>query len=155
MTDLVGKITKVLLLLMMAVTVVVAILFYIDISVPEGEATPTGYVSVLLNLVYIFAIFAGICAVGFGLFKFVMKFVESPMDGVKMVIPFVVLIIVGFIAYGNASDSALGMENYLGTDNFDGSKSLKWSGAGLIGMYILAVLAAASILFAEVSKLLK
>jgi len=155
MTDLVGKITKVLLLLMMAVTIVVAILFYIDISVPEGEATPTGMVSVLLNLVYVFGIVAGIAAVGFGLFKFVMKFIESPMNGVKMVIPFVVLIIVGFLAYGNASDQQLIMENYSGTDNFNGSSSLKWSGAGLIGMYILAILAIASILFAEVSKLLK
>ncbi len=156
MTDLVGKITKVLLLLMMAVTVIIAILFYIDIAgVKEGGATPTGWVEAFLKLSYIFGIVAAIAAVGFGLFKFVMKFVDKPMDGVKMLIPFIVLGIIAMVAYGYAADTALTIEGYTGTDNFDGSKALKWSGAGLIAMYLLAGLATLSIVFAEASKIVK
>ncbi|MBA7522898.1 hypothetical protein ES705_15018 [subsurface metagenome] len=75
---------------------------------------------------------------------------KSVKKGLFVILGVAVLI---FIAYSLASNQVLNIPGYDGKDNV--AKTLKFTGTGLITMYILAGLAVLSIIYSEIAKYFK
>ncbi len=156
MNDNISKISLIMRVVLIAIAVIVAIFFYLDLASVEDEALiPDNWVNRFLKYSYILAIGAAILTVGFALLGLGMKFIDSPKKALIGIIPAIILLIVVLVGHSMASDVALDMPNYEGTDNVTGHFNLKWSGTGLYVSYFLIFGAIAAILYAEVSKLLK
>lgn len=153
MSNIIGKITNILLIVLIAISAILAIMFYIDISGAGEYDGVTQFTGVLIDWTIALFIIAAAAAVVFSLMNIVLKFMDNAMAATKSIIPFVIVGLIFMVAYFMASDVPLHMPNYEGSDNVPGT--LKWSDAGLIMTWILLGLAIVSILYAEVSKLLK
>ncbi len=148
MTDNIAKITKILLWVLIALSLFYAIMLFVNTT--EEDTT---WITNSLTYTKVLLIFAVAAVVFFSLFNFIMNLISRPKKALLSLIPILVLGIVFFFAYSNASDEVLYMPTYEGTDNVPGI--LKWSGAGLITAYIFFGLAVVSILYVEIAKLFK
>ncbi len=148
MTDNIAKITKILLWVLIALSLFYAIMLFVNTT--EEDTT---WITNSLTYTKVLLIFAVAAVVFFSLFNFIMNLISRPKKALLSLIPILVLGIVFFFAYSNASDEVLYMPTYEGTDNVP--DVLKWSGAGLITAYIFFGLAVVSILYVEIAKLFK
>jgi hypothetical protein len=80
---------------------------------------------------------------------------HAPKKAMYSLIPILLLVAVVVIAYASASDAKIDIPSYEGTDNFDGSGTLKWTDTGLYATYIAMAGAVLAIVFAEVRSFFK
>ena len=181
MTDNISKITKILLLVLFVISILFAVKFYMGASLEDVDAkelsrieevadndgmlsstdslteeriAAINWLGYFLKFSYIIGILAAIFAVGFSIWNFALKFMDSPKKGLMALIPIILVLIVVFIAYSNASSDLLTMPSqYDGTDNVP--NILKWTGTGMITMYIFFALAVGSIIYVEIAKAFK
>jgi flagellar biosynthesis protein FlhB len=79
--------------------------------------------------------------------------IAKPKKAFKSIVFIIVLCFILLFAYAASSDELLNMPNYEGQDNTQGV--IKWTGTGIIMMYILLGLAVISIVYYEISRFIK
>lgn len=152
MSELSSKILKILMWVLMVITIVFALIFYMGNIVPGTEGTrieePTITQSFLLwAYVLIFAT-AGITVI----FS-IINFIINPKGGKKSLVMLAVGVVVIVVAVLMADDTVLNMPHYDGTGNVP--STLKFVDATLFTAYILVGLAFLSIIYSAVSKLFR
>lgn len=152
MSNLSGKILQILTWVLMAVTVVYAIIFYFGNVIPETAGTrleePTITQSFLVWAYILFFLTAGITVV-FSLINFVV----NPKGARKSIIALVAAAVIIFIAFMLSDDTVLNMPFYDGKDNVP--STLKFVDTVLFTSYILVGLAFASIVWSAISRAFK
>lgn len=152
MSNLSNRIIQIILWVLMAVTIVFAVIFYFGNAVEGTEGTRLeepvittaflNYAKVLLVItVAITVIFA------------IINVIINP-KGIKVaLVSIVVGAIIIVIAYLMADDTVLHMPHYDGKDNVPGT--LKFIDTGLVSTYFLLGLAVLAIIYSSVSRLFK
>lgn len=152
MSNLSGKILKILTWVLMAVTVVYAVIFYFGNVVPGTEGTrleePTITQSFLVWAYILFFLTAGI-TVAFSL----VNFIVNPKGAKKSIVALVAAVVVIAISFLLSDDTVLNMPFYDGKDNVP--STLKLVDTVLFTAYILLGLAFLSILWSTVSRVFK
>lgn len=138
MTVLASKILRIFLGVLLAISALLAVLFYVDVISDD----------VLIYWGYFLVIFTAVITILFPLAFLIL----NPKNSVKIFIALGLMVVVAIIAYTLAE---VGMTDHkiekLGTS----AETAKYVGAGLIFTYILAALAFLSIIYASISKLFK
>jgi hypothetical protein len=152
MSNLSSRIIQIILWLLMAVTIVFAIMFYFG-SVKEGTAGTRLEEPVVTNsfLTYGYILFG--IAVGLVLIFSIINVIINPKGIKKGLIYLGVAAVVIIAAYLMADDTVLNMPHYDGRGNEPGT--LKLVDTGLITAYILVGLAFLAILWSSVSRIFK
>ncbi len=181
MTDNISKITKILLFVLFAIAILFTVKFYAGIasiedmkadefsqiekiaedgtmlsgtdSLTDEKVATVNWLGYFFKFMYALGIIATVFAVGFAVWNFILKLIDNPLKGLMGLLPMVILGIIIFVAYTNASDVKLVMPQYDGTDNEQ--SILKWTGTGMITMYIFFALAVVSIIYVEIAKMFK
>lgn len=148
MKDNIAKITKVLLWVLIALSIFFALMLFTNTTDED-----TTWISNSLTFTEIILYLTAGAVVLASLYIFTMKLIAKPKRAMISLIPIVLVLIIFLIAKSQASDALLEMPNYDGDANVP--SQLKWTGTGLIMMYVLLGLASVSIIYAEVSKLFK
>lgn len=146
------KIINIILWVLMGISIVLVVLFYFGKIVPGTEGTnmeEPAITEIFLKWTYVMAIGATIAVLGFSIMNLIAN-PKSLKQSLIMVVAGAVLVV---IAYFLADDQVLSMPGYEGTQNISGT--LKFAGTFLWLAYILAVLAALSILYSETAKYFK
>ena len=138
MTVLASKILRIFLAVLLAISALLAVLFYVDLISDD----------VLIYWGYFLVIFTAVISV---LFPLVSLFL-NPKNSIKIFIAIGLMVVVAIIAYSlsqvNFTDIQLEKLDTTAT-------TAKYFGAGLIFTYILAGLAVLSIIYASISKIFK
>ncbi len=140
------KIINIGFYLLLIVSVVIAGFFYLGSTIEIGGEDVPKMTQTALNWTYILF---GLAIVSLVVFS-IIKIFQKPKKAIKTFISIAIFLIIFLIAYISASDEILTLVGYKG--EFNKPVSLKWSGAGLITMYIFLGLAILSILYTEVGK---
>jgi len=152
MSNLSSKILKILTWVLMAVTIVFAVIFYLGNIVPGTEGTrieePTITQSFLVWAYILFLLTAGVT-----LFFSVVNFVVNPKGAKKSLIGLVAAIAIIAISYLLSDDTLLNMPFYDGKDNVPGT--LKFVDTTLFTAYILVGIAFLSIIWSSISRVFK
>ena len=135
----ISKIISIILYVLLGISTLLGILFYIKIIDEE------------LFLIWMY-ILAGIAAVSAIVFP-VIFLVKYPKNAKKSLTGIIAIVVIIGIAYFIASDEILTLPGYTGLDNVP--PMLKFAGTILFTMYILAIAAVASILYVEIAKYFK
>jgi hypothetical protein len=138
MTVLASKILRIFLGVLLAISALLAALFYVDIITDDT----------LIYWGYFLVIFTAVITI---LFPLAFLFL-NPKNSIKIFIALGLMVVIAIIAY---SLSQVGISE-LRLEKLEASaETAKYVGAGLIFTYILAGLAVASIIYASISKLFK
>jgi len=152
MSEKINKLTSILLWVLMGLTVIFAILFYIGGSVPGSEGTRYEEPRVT-NLFIVFAYILLFITVIITLFFGLRNVVQNP-KGLKLSL---VALGVGIGLIGLAAlladNTVLNLPYYKGNDNVP--RTLFWTDVGLFVAYFLLVLAFLAIIYSVISKYLK
>ena len=147
-----SKILKILTWVLMGITIVFALLFYLGDVKPETAGTrleePVITQSFLVWAAILLFLTAGITVV----FS-IINFIVNPKGGKKTLVSFVFGIVVILIAFLMADDTVLNMPYYDGKDNVPGM--LKFADTMLFTSYLLIVVAFLSIVGSAVSRLFR
>ena len=152
MSNSTSKILQILTWVLMAVTVVFALIFYMGDVKPETAGTrleePVVTQSFLVWAYILFFVTAGITIV----FS-IINFIVNPKGGNKTLIMILGGVVVIVIAYLLADDTVLNMPFYDGKDNVP--STLKFVDTVMFTAYMLAALAFLAIVYTAASKLFK
>jgi hypothetical protein len=152
MSNTTSKILQILTWVLMAVTVVFALIFYMGDVKPETAGTrleePLITQSFLVWAYILFFVTAGITVV----FS-IINFIVNPKGGKKTLVSLVGGVLIIVVAYLLADDTVLNMPFYDGKDNVP--STLKFVDTVMFTAYILAGLAFLAIVFSAVSRLFK
>ncbi len=152
----ISKITSVLLYSLMAISVILLVYFYkVTAGIPEGTDFDTQidiYGGILDMIMYWAYILFGIAAISALIFP-IINMVSQPKEAVKTLISVAVVAVFVLIAYMLADDTVLNLPGYEGADNVPAT--LKFSGMMLWTAYLLFAGVIVSIIYAEVSKMIK
>ena len=152
MSNLSSKILKILMWVLMGITIVMALIFYVGNVVPGTEGTrieePTITQSFLVWAYILFFATAGITVI----FSIV-NFIKNPKGGKKSLVGLLAAAIIIVVAFLLADDTVLNMPYYDGKDNVPAT--LKFVDTTMFTTYILAGLAFLSIIVSSVSKMFK
>lgn len=145
-----AKILNIVLAILLALSVVVAIMFYTG-----GEVAGAAYYTpVFTNLIINWGILLLIIAAAAALIFSIVNIVMNPKNAVKTLISVGILAVIVLISYSFADDTVLTMAS--GADVPDNIPSrLKFADTVLNSMYILFGLAILSIVYTEVSRVFK
>ena len=147
-----SKIINILLWVLMGISILLAVLFYLGKIVPGTEGTNMEepvITETFLRWAYVMAIGAASVTLIFS----VVNMILNPKSIKQTIIGVVGAAVLIVVSYMLASDQILSMPGYEGTGNEP--TTLKWAGTALYSTYILAILAILSILYAEVAKFFK
>jgi hypothetical protein len=134
MTVLASKILRIFLAVLLAISALLALLFYIDAISDD----------VLIYWGYFLVIFTAVITIAF--------LILNPKNSIKIFIGIGLMVVIAIIAY---SLSTVGF-NDLQLEKFGiTSSTAKYVGAGLIFTYILAALAVLAIIYASISRIFK
>ncbi|MDT8400661.1 MAG: hypothetical protein RQ743_03115 [Bacteroidales bacterium] len=152
MSNLTSRIIQIILWLLMAVTIIFAIMFYFG-NVKDGTAGTRLEEPIVTNtfLTYAYILFA--VAIGLTIIFSIINIIINPKGIKKGIIALVIAAVVIIAAYVMADDTVLRMPHYTGGGNEPGT--LKIVGTGLITAYILVGLAFLAILWSSVSRIFK
>jgi len=152
MSNLSSKILKILMWVLMGITIVMALIFYVGNVVPGTEGTrieePTITQSFLVWAYILFFATAGITVI----FSIV-NFIKNPKGGKKSLVGLLAAAVIIVVAFLLADDTVLNMPYYDGKDNVPAT--LKFVDTTMFTTYILAGLAFLSIIVSSVSKMFK
>lgn len=156
MSDTTSKILRILLSILLAVSFAVTIWFYLTAGDIESGLDTEKKIELfgpaleyLIDWTYVLLFIA----IGGTLIFSIAQTISNPKDAAKSILPLLGFVAVLVISWFMASSEILPMPNYDGTGNEP--FTLKWSGAGLISMYILFGVAMLAIVYSEVSKMIK
>ena len=138
MTVLASKILRIFLAVLLAISALLALLFYID-AISDDVLIYWGYFLVILT-----AAITILFPIAF--------LILNPKNSIKIFIGIGLMVVIAIIAYSLATVgfSDLELEKFGIT-----SGTAKYVGAGLIFTYILATLAVLSIIYASISRIFK
>lgn len=154
-----GTITKILQafsFLMMGISVILVIMFYVKNSgIPADADFQTQMTEFGASLEYYMVwtyILLFIAAIG-AVCSPIINIVSNPKGAVKTLIALVAFAVVIFIAYSVSDSTPLSIPGYTGSDNVP--SMIKFAGTGLITMYVMLAAAVASIFYIEIAKIFK
>ncbi len=138
MTVLASKILRVFLGILLALSALLAILFYIDVISDD----------LLIYWGYFLVIFTAVITILFPIVFLIM----NPRNSLKIFIALALMVIIGIIAYAlsTVGFTDLQLEKLEVTAN-----TAQYVGAGLIFTYVLGGLAVLTIIYASISKIFK
>ena len=148
MTDNIAKITKIILWVLIALSLFFALMLFINTS--ETDTTWISNALTFTNILLYLTIGAAVIS---SLYIFVLVFIARPKKAIIKLIPIIILGGVLLFAYSISSDIPLDMPNYDGDANVP--VQVKWSGTGLVMMYVFFGLAILSIIYVEIARLFK
>lgn len=162
MKDKLSRILNILVILLMVVSAVIAVVFYVGTGQLASDAEFAEQINVLgakldtfLNWAIILTIGTALAAILFP----IINMVTDPKSSKKTLIMIVSMVVVVAAAFGVASDVIPhfnGYEKFFYHDiTMDPNQFAKYVDTGLWTMYILAGLSLLSIVYYEVAKLLK
>lgn len=156
MSDTTSKILRIVLAILLAVSFAVTIWFYLTASDIESGLDAEKKIELFgpvleYFLVWTYGLF--FAAAGGTVFFSIFQIITNPKGAVSSILPMAGFVIILIVSWVLSSDEVLYMPNYTGPGN--DPATMKWSGAGLISMYILFALAMLAIVYSEVSKMLK
>jgi len=138
MTVLASKILRIILAVLLAISALLAILFYVNVVSDD----------LLIYWGYFLVIFTAVITIFFP----IVNLITNPKSSIKIFIGIGMMVVLAIVSY---SLSTVGMTD-LQLEKLEVTASIaKLVGAGLIFTYILAALAVISIIFAGISKILK
>lgn len=138
MTVLASKILRIFLAVLLAISALLALLFYVDV-VSDDMLIYWGYFLVIFT-----AVITILFPIGF--------MIMNPKNSIKIFIALGLMVVVAIIAYSLATVGFTDLQlEKLGVT----AGTSKYVGAGLIFTYILAALAVISIIYASISKIFK
>ena len=138
MTVLASKILRIFLAVLLAVSALLAILFFVDVISDD----------LLIYWGYFLVIFTALITILFPIISMVM----NPKNSIKIFIALGLMVVVAIIAYSLSQVGFTDLQlEKLGVT----ASTSKYVGAGLIFTYILASLAVLSILYASISRIFK
>ncbi len=158
MTSNLPKILKVLLIVLMAISVVILVIFAKATSnMPvefdtEFDKQIEVYGGILDMFIYWTYILLGIATAAAVIFP-IIKLATNPKDAIKSLVSIVAIAVFVFVAYKLSDGSILNLPGYTGKDNVEGT--LKFADTIIFTMYFLLGGAILSIVYAEVTKALK
>jgi len=138
MTDKSGKILKWVLSLILAVSAVMGLLFYMDVIADD----------LLIYWGYILVIITAVITIIFPLVYLLLNLKTS----VKFLLILALLVVLGIISYAISGNEFTSLQLEKMEITADTSR---WVGAGLIFTYILAGLTVISIVYASISRIFK
>lgn len=119
-------------------------------SVAENRADIDGYVGTAMYVVYAGFLLAAVIGVGFGIYHFLTNLSRAK----GTLIGLVVFVVVLAISYALASDEVLRAYS-MGDGTSPSPEIVKMTGAGVIAIYALGILAIFAAVFSEISRLFK
>jgi len=154
--SLVQRLVQIFYYLLLAVSVVLVVLFYLK----NGQVNPddpvtkqmTDLGSALNNYTY-WTYFMVAVAVFFTLIFPIANMFTNPKSGLKTLVSLAVLALVLFVGYQLADDTIMNIPGYEGPDNVP--NRLKLSGMGIYTMYIMLGGALLAMLYSSVSRLFR
>jgi len=152
MSTLYSKIISIVLWVLMGISIILLVLFYFGKVVPGTEDTNL-HEPVITQTFLVWAYILGGITAGLALTFPIINVIQNPKSAKKGLFVILGIAVLIFIAYSLASDHVLNIPGYDGKDNV--TKTLKFTGTGLITMYILAGLAVLSIIYSEIAKYFK
>ena len=123
-------------------------------SFVEGEANYGVYLDWMFYIIYTVGIACSIAAVGFGVYAFVMKLVNDFKSQLGTLAGVSVFAIIGLASYFILADGAVLNAYEVSGITVSESESI-FAGGSMIYVYLLFVVAAASIIWSEVSSIFK
>lgn len=133
-----NKLLEIILYVLLGISTLLSVLFYVNI-ISEG---------ILINWCYLLFGIATLTAIVFP----IIAMIQNPKNAKNALIGVVSLLVIVGIAYALAGGEEIYNANAILLA--DASTS-KWSEAGIISVYILAIAAIGTIIFSEVSKIFK
>ncbi|MCF8372853.1 MAG: hypothetical protein K9H64_14620 [Bacteroidales bacterium] len=162
MKDKLSRILNILVILLMVISVVIAVIFYLGTGQFASDAEFSVQIDVLGGRLDTFLNWAIILTIGTALAAIlfpILGMVTDPKNSKKTLIMVASMVIVVLVAYGVASDAIPhfnGYQKFFYDDiTMDPNQFSKYVDAGLWTMYILSGLSLLSIVYYEVGKLLK
>lgn len=147
-----SKITSWVLYVLMGVSIVIAILFYVG-GTSETDAPMNPYVNVTLYWGYILALVALAATFILSIVNFAKNAAHDPKKAVKSIVPILGLVLVVIISYVLGDGTQLYMPNYKGTDNT--YEWLKFADMLFYTMYFLFGVAIVSVIVSSVIKIFR
>jgi len=141
------RISQVVGLLAIAITVVLAVLYYMNIN---NEANLDKYIDILFLLIIVVAVLSVFFAFILGP---IMSMITNPKAITKALISIAVLVVIFLVAYGLASPDTSKIMLQIKVDNLP--QKVLYTETGLIALYIMAVLAILSIVIEGIKNVLK
>jgi peptidoglycan/LPS O-acetylase OafA/YrhL len=142
-----SKVLRIVLIILLAVSAVLGILFYSGGEDISGQPVYT-------NTFIVWAYILAGTAVAFAVIFPVFQMIKNPKAAVKSLLGLLVVAVIVFLAYSVASGEKLGITNPE-LMQYDVPGTLKYAGTLLNSVYFLAGLAILSMIYAEVSKVFK
>jgi len=145
------NILKYTLWFLFAVTIVLVVLFYIQVVPLPDEAAQMEHGTTNAILGWAVALF-GICAVAavaFPVYEFIKQLINKPKSAIKTIIMIAAVALIIIIAYCMADGSQDSISETLVKTN---ETELKWSDTGLLTLYISLGISVLAIIYAEVAK---
>lgn len=123
MSKLIGNISKFTILVLGIISVILVALIYFggnaeSLVVGEDSLTVPKFTDTLIYWCYILIALTICITLGFSLFGFVKKLIESPKDGVKSLAVIAIFVILFVVAWMIGSPEKISIIGYEGTDNF-------------------------------------
>jgi len=125
-----------------------------DESFVEGEANYGVFLDWMFYIIYTVGIACSVAAVGFGVYAFVMKLVNDFKSQLGTLAGVSVFAIIGLASYFILADGAVLNAYEVSGITVSESESI-FAGGSMIYVYLLFVVAAAAIIWAEVSSIFK
>lgn len=152
MSNITSRIIQIILWVLMAVTIVFAVIFYFGNMVEGTEGTRLEepvITQTFLSWAYILFFAAAAVTIIFS----VINIVINPKGIKKGIIALVGAVVIIIIAYLMADDTVLEMPYFTGKGN--DPTTLKWVDTGMFTAYILVALAFLAIIWSSVSRIFK
>ncbi len=151
-----NKILRIVLIVLFSISALITLIYYaggkdtIELAAGGKIETYPKFTNILIIWAYILT---GI-AVGFTVVFPVIQMITNPKNAKKGLLGVLALIVVLAIAYGFSSSELLGIKNPE-LVKYDVPSTLRYAGMMINSIYILAILAIVSMLYAEVAKVFK
>ncbi len=125
-----------------------------DESFVEGDANYGGFLDLMFYIIYAVGIAAALAAVGFGIYNFVMSLVDDYRAQIGTLTGLSVFLLIGLLSYFAFADGTV-MKAYESSGITVSESESIFAGGSMIYVYLLGIVAIASIVWAEVSSILK
>ena len=142
-----AKILRILLIVLLAISALLTVLFYAGGEDITGDPA---YTNIFILWAYVLT---GI-AVGFTIIFPIIQMITNPKNAKKGLLGIVALVIVVGIAYMLSSTEQLGITN-VDLVQYDVPSTLKYAGTMIHSIYVLAIVAIVSMIYTEVAKIFK
>jgi len=152
MSNFTSRIIQIILWVLMAITIVFAIIFYFG-NVKEGTAGTKLEEPLITNTFLSYAFILFFITIGLTLIFAIINVIINPKGIKKGILSIVLAAVIIIVAYLMADDTVLRMPHYTGGGNVP--KTLKIVDTGLITAFFLLVFAFLSILWSSVSRIFK